>query len=183
MFNPLFSWQRNKVRKGRARFFNMILDSVSHPPRLIDDIMAQTAFFFPCSSEGMINDPEQGNLVFHIKPTFHENSYDYAYSIYQIGDLLKIGLLLGNGLDQAPLLDWNREISDLWWGLQPEKLDRSDITLYEWTFLVPELYNSWVLQERFILGIRHIHFRVLRIIHDYAKVTANRLEMAKKDYK
>jgi hypothetical protein len=161
--------QRDFAISTREEFFNMILMSIIRPPGEIDYLMGQGEFFFPHAPEGLINDAEMGNLVFRVKPEFYGKTFDYAFSIYLTGEKLKIGLLLSGGLDQAPLLDWNREISELWWGEPPEKLDRAEITLYEWMFQVPDLYKSWALQEQFILGLRHVHFRVLRIIHDYCK--------------
>lgn len=42
-----------------------------------------------------------------------------------------------------------------------------DSILYEWEFVVPDLLESYVKQEKFIIGIRHMHFRVLKLIFDY----------------
>jgi len=52
------------------------------------------------------------------------------------------------------------------WDNEPKQFIRGDKMFYEWEFNVPNFYDSYLTQERYILGIRHMHFRVMRIVHD-----------------
>lgn len=162
------TWSRRYVHFQRYAFFRRILRAVTEPPRRIDCIMGQSDFFCPADAGAAVIDVGMGSLVFPVHPTFNGTPYAFEYSIWQIGSMLKIGLLLSNGLEQAPLLDWHREVGDIWADRAPAKLDRAGVTVYEWTFEVPDLYSAWLAQERYVLGMRHCHFRILRIVRDFA---------------
>lgn len=130
--------------------------------------MGQDNYYAAADVSTAVISPAEGLLVFHVYATFHEIDCRHTYSLFQFGDVLKVGLLLGNGLEQAPLVDWHNEIGKLWSGEPFAQYDRDGTTLYEWTFRVPNLYRSWIDQESFVLGMRHCHQRVLRILNDYA---------------
>jgi hypothetical protein len=113
-------------------------------------------------------DAENGILIFSIPAAFHGEDCVHTYSLWQIGDEFKIGLLLTNGLDQAPVLDVHVEIDQLWHDVPHTLQNKGGATIYEWAFHVPTLYDSWTEQEKFVRGMKHCKQRVLRIIHDYA---------------
>jgi hypothetical protein len=175
---PLVELGKKRIHAHRAHFFDSIIWACRTPPGAIDDAMGQSEYFFPVVDEGLLNSPVMGTLMMYVKPSFHGQSFSYCYSIFQAGRTMKIGLLLSGGLEQAPLLDWHRELADLWQGTEPERFDRAGAVLYDWHIQVPGLFDDWLAQETYVLGMRHFHFRVLRIVHDYAKLVK---EMSEED--
>lgn len=169
----LVSWaQQRAVMARRAGFFRRILDSVSEAPSDIDQVMGQAKYFVRPLDSPRVFDARRGTLVFHVRPRFCDREFEFFYSIWQLGRMLKIGVILQGDLEQAPLIDWHHEMSDLWAEARLDRQSRTGATLYEWTFDVPDLYGCWLNQERYILGMRHCHFRMLRIVHDFAVLTA-----------
>lgn len=150
----------------RRDFFHGIIKAMSMPPGDIDRIMGQDNAFFPPSDQGMIIDARMGNLVVHCYPQFHGREFHFWYSLYQIGATFKIGILLDRELAAAPILEGQGEIERLWPPALPDVQNRDGSTMYQWEFNVPHLYDSWSERETFVLGMRHCHFRMLRILRD-----------------
>ena len=163
---PIY-WSRRRVIARRQNFFRCILDICASPPDAAAAIMGQSEYDTPALLDEAVLDAEKGVLIFCVPARFLNEDCRHTYSLWQIGDQLKIGLLLSNDLDQAPVLDLHREIGRLWHDVPYIVINKGDSTLYEWTFTVPRLYESWSEQERFVRGMSHCKQRVLRIIHDY----------------
>ncbi len=65
------------------------------------------------------------------------------------------------------MADKNDEISELWGEQNVPKIDISrGFIFYTWSFDSPDLYQNYLEREKFIFGIRHMHFRAMKIIHD-----------------
>jgi hypothetical protein len=168
-------WSRQVAISRRTYFFEALLNICRTGVDGASEQMGQVSFYVPADRETAIVMPADGVLIFHIDANFYGMNCKHTYSLWQFGRTLKVGLLLDNGLDQAPLVDFHNEIRELWNAKPYLQYDRDGITLYEWTFDVPQLYTSWLEQESFILGMRHCQLRVLRIIHDFAKMSQDEL--------
>lgn len=168
----LASWRKARVHAERRIFFRRIVERITIAPdpaaiKFGQHIQLQNSKIVEC-----LTDVEAGILYIVVESTFEGRTGQHSYSIFVTGDLFRIGLLLYGGLESAPLTDWQNEITEMWPGCSPDQHDRGALAMYEWTFLLPDLYQSFVTQERYILGIRHMHCRVLRIIQDFRKVQA-----------
>lgn len=93
-------------------------------------------------------------------------SHRMDYSIWVIGDFVRIGVLLDAQASLAPVLDERQEFTALWPGCTPELQDRAGRTLFQWSFHVPGLLDRWSARELFVDGIRHMHLRLGRIVRD-----------------
>lgn len=164
------SWKRQQVYHARQIFFDRILKRLTAPADISAIKFEQHKLLQSMAVVETLQDVSAGVLYFTIETNFSEQIGNYSYSLFITGDLFRIGLLLYGGLENAPLLDWHNEIQSLWPGSSPEQTIRQDLTLYEWTYLLPDLYSNYATQERYILGLRHMNSRVLRIIRDYRLV-------------
>jgi hypothetical protein len=159
---------RRRMIAQREYFFNAILEVCSSTADAASVVMGQDSYNTPADMESAIVDHVKGQLIFTIPAEYYGLKCYHTYSLWQIGNIFKVGLLLGNGLEQAPLLDWTGEMSNLWHGVPFHTIEKGESTLYEWVFDVPKLYDGWSEQEMYVLGMNHCRQRVLRIIHDYA---------------
>jgi hypothetical protein len=164
--------QRRLVYAGRRYFFEAIHRACASAPGRPDASLSQRELL-----EGMGRitgeiDAEMGTLLMHIEASYFGQRFEFAYSILQAGETLRIGVLLGESLQQAPLVDSHMELRELWPGAEPLPLPRGESVLYDWSFETPGLYRRWLVQERFVLGMRHFHVRILRIVRDFALVIA-----------
>jgi hypothetical protein len=159
---------RRRVVERRRYFYDAVLKACSGTLDQAAVMMGQDQYYVPADTKNAILSPEFGLLIFHIDAEFHGILCRHTYSLYQLGDVFKIGLLLPQQLEKAFLVDYHGELGKLWNRHKCEQSDRDGTTLYEWTFHVPSLYRSWIDQEGFVLGMRHCHQRVLRVFHDYA---------------
>lgn len=171
-------WTRNAFTQRRRFLFDTILEACSRHVHESGVVMKQDQYYVPVSRSDAIIDAPNGELIFHVKAEFFDMDCSHTYSIWQLGDILKVGLLLKDGLEQAFLVDWHNEIKELWNGASMKQFDRTGTTLYEWTFNVPQLYDHWKHQEAYVLGMRHCHQRILRILHDYAKMCHEGIDFA-----
>lgn len=149
--------QKDAVVKRRKAFFAEIVNILNVPPGRIDDVFMQKNAFVPPSAVE-VNDEVMGNLLIAID--FGDSRFHY--SVYQTGKLIRIGILmpgsLGDRINTAEL----------------EKIFHSKIRaevrgskmLFEWIFSEGALYSEWLAQEHYVLGIRHMHFRVMAMLHE-----------------
>lgn len=143
--------QKDFVIKRRKMFFNEIIEKLSIPPGGIDDVMNQDQLYIKPSV--VINDSEMGNLLIDVEFA----DMKMLYSIYQIGRSLRVGVLISDEVFQINL----KYSFDSIWREGFAILTRGSNTLMEWTFSEPDLLSSWITQEEYVLGIRHMHFRIL----------------------
>lgn len=166
---PIY-WSQKKLLTRRKYFFGEILELCSNAPDSASAIMGQKEYDFAADKENATIEVDKGILIFSVPAEFYGVKCHHTYSLWQIGDLFKVGLLLSDGLEAAPIMDLHREIGELWHGVPYKTIEKGTATLYEWTFKVPNLYESWAEQEQYVLGMKHCKQRILRIVHDYARL-------------
>lgn len=158
---------KKKLFNSRADFFNDIVDNITRLPQKIDKILNQDIYYINPISIDILNDPINGDLAIPFKGEFHNKQFEVMYTIWQIGENLRIGIALHDETLQDMFeLDAHNEVESIWNGNRPTVEASHGYLFYDWFFETPDLYNSYTHQERFIQGIRHMHFRVMKIIHD-----------------
>lgn len=157
-----------QLKEKRKEFFQEILEAMRRPPTRIDIVLQQDKFYKPVDEENTFFDPEAGDLAISIKGTFHEKEFNVYYSFWQLGDMLRIGVAIyDDELQGAFASDAHNEVFYIWGMKNDPRVDVAhNCVFYDWEFEVKDLYDSYRNQEKFILGARHMHFRVMRILHD-----------------
>lgn len=152
----------------RTEFFQAILDQLRREPARIDHILQQAQFYMPINEENTFFDAATGDFAIAIKGDFHGKSFDVFYSVWQLGDLLRIGVAIyDEELQGAFASDTHNEVFYIWGMENDPRVDVAHgCVFYDWEFNVKDLYDSYKNQEKFILGSRHMHFRVMRILND-----------------
>jgi hypothetical protein len=149
--------QKNFAIENRTMFFNEIEAKLSIPPGEIDAVMCQNQHYIT-PKKARISNPSMGNLLIDIDT----GQGVLMYSIYQIGKILRIGVLMSESLFQYGL---KHEYSGMW-GSEVTISPRGKLTMVEWAFDEPDLLGSWSTQEKYVLGIRHMHFRLLTALKE-----------------
>lgn len=143
------------------------------PPQPIDEALDQHQYYVPPAEALCIMDPALGDFLVVVDPSFFGQKWPLSYSMWQIGEQLKIAVVLAGPGEQAP--SWEpSEFNDLWGTGSPETLNRGDKTFYEWAFHVPGFHSNYALRERFSLGMRHMHFRALKVLQGMAEKSRTR---------
>lgn len=160
--------EKEILMKKRTEFFSEILKQLHKAPARIDKVLQQDQYYVAPDQENTFYDCENGDIAICISGTFHKKEFNVYYSIWQIGDILRIGVVIyDEELHGAFGSDTHNEVFHLWGPKHEPRIDVSHgCVFYDWEFEVPGLYDSYLNQEKFILGLRHMHFRVMRIIHD-----------------
>lgn len=154
----------------RSEFFKRIIAMLVRDPDKTDKVLNQDVFYVKPDLNSSILNSEKGELVINIPAIFYGKSFNVCYSIWQFSDSMKIGVFIDNKeLGDAFQKDTHREIKYLWGNLVEPRNDgsRGVVGFYEWEFHTPDLYTKgYLAQEKFILGVRHMHFRLMRILSD-----------------
>lgn len=151
----------------RTNFFQDIIDNISRSPQKIDKILNQDTYYTNPINSDILNDPVNGDLAIPFKGIFHDKKFEIMYTFWQIGLKFRIGIALHDETLQDMFeLDAHNEIEAIWDGNRPTVEASHGYLFYDWVFDTPDLYDTYLQQERFIQGIRHMHFRVMKIIHD-----------------
>lgn len=160
----------NKITlvEQRKQFFEEILAQIKKQPARIDEILQQTMYYVPPNDEKTFFDPEAGDFAICIEGKFFDKEFTIYYSLWQLGDMLRIGVKIEDEeLQGCFASDTHNEVFYIWGKKNDPRVDVAHGSVfYDWEFEVPTLYDSYRNQERFVLGTRHMHFRVMRIIHD-----------------
>jgi hypothetical protein len=167
--NNNFPLTKESLLKNRKEFFENILKEISKKPGKIDSLLKQEQYFFEIDDEDTFYDETTGDLIITTKGTFFNKPFTTLYSFWQIGDTLKIGVTILNAeLSLAITSDQHNEIYTVWGDkVVPEmELLQAGLRFFTWSFNCPDLYLDYKQQEKFILGARHMHFRIMRIISD-----------------
>lgn len=156
------------LKAHRMEFFKEILEAMRRNPNKIDMILQQDKFYKPVDETNTFFDAEAGDLAISIKGNFHEKEFNVYYSFWQLGDMLRIGVAIyDDELQGAFASDAHNEVFYIWGMKNDPRVDVAhNCVFYDWEFEVKDLYDSYKNQEKFILGARHMHFRVMRILHD-----------------
>lgn len=159
---------KETLKGHRTDFFKEILEAMRRPPSKIDMILQQDKFYNPVDEENTFFDSEAGDLAISIRGEFHEKIFNVYYSFWQLGDMLRVGVAIyDDELQGAFASDAHNEVFYIWGMKNDPRVDVAhNCVFYDWEFEVKDLYDSYRNQEKFILGARHMHFRVMRILHD-----------------
>lgn len=182
-FSKTLSLLRNGLKKRmlmhhRELFYSEILDRFYSPADTASIKFGQGPLLEGARVESKILENQSGILHMEIGTEYSGIKGQHAYSLHLAGDLFRISLLLYGGLEKAPLVDWKNEIQTIWPGCAPDQQDRDGLTMYHWTFILPDIYSNYATQERYILGMHHMHCRVLRIVRDYRMIQQMENEIA-----
>lgn len=152
------------ARRARYDFFQEIAKDLLDPPRPIDHTFGHAKYYH--KPEIAPFGPDDNSLLATVDPVFHGKQCRLFYSIWVTGDFIRIGAVMDNTSALAPLLEGQQEINRIWPDKVPETQDRDGSLMYQWSFEVPGLLERWTARHAFVDGIRHMHFRLLRILHD-----------------
>lgn len=152
----------------RQEFFDAILTHLNTPASRIDYLLNQDKYYTKIDPNGSFIKSDFGDMVIQIEGEFYEKKFSISYLFWQLGDTLKVGIVINDiNLQGSFAADGHNEVYYIW-GIKNEP--RVDVArgclFYDWEFEVPFLYDSYKNQERFIIGAKHMHLRVMRIIHD-----------------
>lgn len=152
----------------REEFFNEIIKHMNTPPSRVDKVLNQEKYYIKPNPDDVIINSEYGDMIIKITGKFYDKDFEIFYSLWQVSDSLKIGIALSDDeLQGAFTADTHNEVYYIWgWKSDPKVDIARGCVFYDWEFDVPTLYESYKVQERFILGVKHMHFRTMRIIHD-----------------
>lgn len=159
--------RRSMTLYRREMFFEEIMKRFTAPIDTAGRKFGQAELLEAARIKTKIIDNNVGLFMLEVETDFSGFKGTHSYAMTLAGDLLKINLQLYGGLEKAPLVDWQNEIQTIWPGCAPNQQDREDLTMYEWTFFLPDIYENFATQERYTLGLTHMHCRILRIIRDY----------------
>lgn len=159
---------KEELMAVRDMFFKSIFDQIKKPPNRIDFVLQQASFYICPNEEKSFYEPEAGDLAICIEGEFFEKKFIIYYSIWQLGDMLRVGVKIEDEeLQGAFASDTHNEVFYIWGMKNDPRVDVAHgAVFYDWEFEVADLYDSYKNQEKFILGTRHMHFRVMRMIHD-----------------
>lgn len=161
---------KEMAHQARADFFQETMAALRTPPQPIDEALDQRQYYFPPAEALCIQDTSLGDFLVVIDPVFFGQKWPLSYSMWQIGEQLKIAVILEGPGEHAPAWD-PLEFNDLW-GDQagpPVALNRGSKIFYEWTFQLPGFHSNYAMRERFSLGMRHMHFRALKVLQAMAE--------------
>lgn len=150
--------------RARYHFFRQLAANLSAPPRPIDDTFGNTQYYQPARVRPFAL--EDNSLLVDVNPVIHGKQCALFYSIWVAGDFIRIGAVMDNETALAPVLEGQQEINRIWPDKAPETQDRDGSLMYQWAFEVPGLLDRWTARDVFVDGVRHMHFRLLRILND-----------------
>lgn len=161
--------KKEDVIEVKSYFFNCIVEHLMLSPTEIDFAFNQDIYYVEPHQKSIFNSPSEGTLFINVFPEFFDKMAHYAYSIYLTGTKLKIGILFYDDAwlaTQAANGQEDNEIQNLFPEVGYSITNRDNSTLLEWSFdLDKEFYHSYEYQDRFVLNMRHLHFRILKMIY------------------
>ena len=156
-----FRLTKEEVLQTRAEFFQDVAKHLAAAPKAIDDKLEQLKFYFEPRAESMISDAEYGDFYIEINPFFSGKSWPLAYSMWQIGDELRVAIIFEGPSELAVACDPG-EFASLWSEAPSRTMTRGAKTFLEWRFEVPGFHLDYAAREKYALGMRHMHFRALK---------------------
>lgn len=151
----------------RISFFNDIIHILKRNLCELDTIFQQNTYLVPLNENNFFTDPINGELICKYKHQFFNQEFEMLYSVWQIGNMLKIGFLIRDETIYQAFAENHFESIDIWHGNGHLNIQERHGIFYDWTFQANELYQSYLNQETYIMGIRHMHINILRIIYQF----------------
>ncbi len=169
---------KEEVIEKRIEFFNDIIYSLQRKIGELDVYFQQDKYSIRPENKDFLVDPTNGELICNLSGSFFGTSFEVLYSVWQVGTLLKIGFLVKTEeVYEAFANDEQSEVLHVWH-------DKGNLTIkplhggifYDWEFNVNNIYDSYLIQENYSMGIRHMHLRVLKTIYDYLEKKLNQFK-------
>lgn len=170
---------KNEVLTKRKEFFDNIVAILSKEPVPIDRLLNQEKYYVSPNKNKTVLDEETGDLAIFINSDFFGKDFSICYTFWQYGETFKIGITIQTPeLAMAIPRDVKNEIYTLWHINTDNKTNPNfetvdNINFAKWEFNCKNLLSSYLIQENFIIGIRHMHFRIMRMIYDECKRLTN----------
>lgn len=158
---------KNELFELRDNFFNDILSQLENPASDMDLILNQSKYYVRPNMDKVVKNVSTGDLAIPINGSFFDKKFRLYYTLWQTGTRLKIGVAIyDDEMQDIFERDTHKEIDSIW----PDCIPLVDVAhgcvFYDWTFDAKNLYESYQNAEKYILGMRHMHFRIMRIVHD-----------------
>lgn len=166
--------RKEAVYHARHRFFTDIVVAIDMAPTAADTVLGLAPFHVRPLAVGQINDPQQGTLLIPFRSDFHGREQQFMYLVRQIGHEVQVCLVLQEETQMAPLLDGTLPIDMLWPGTANRARTLGEATHYEWSFCEPDLLHEFQAQEKYVLGMRLFHFKVVLMIYNGLAPTSER---------
>lgn len=160
---------KKELLDNRKQFFNDIITSLNRETGELDKHFEQDVYYIKPNKDCLIDVPN-GELIVEVNGKFFDIEFKFLYSVWQVGTKLKIGFLLKTTeLMEAFARDEQSEILHVW-GENKAPLIKAihGGVFYDWEFDATHLYDSYMSQENYSMGIRHMHLRALKTVYDYA---------------
>ncbi len=151
---------------AREFFFQSILKALMTEAQTIEVLIGSDSAYV--SPRLLSMDVEFGSLVIEVAPNFIGEGEEsrYYYSISVMGDMLRVGIFMPiSSLLAMPVSAEIRSRLQRTWRNETYCMqDHGNGVLYEWAFTEfnPE---NWSNSEKYILGLRYLHFCFLEQLH------------------
>lgn len=167
--------EKEELFAKRKRFFEDIIENLFIPPSEIDFALEQDKYYVEPDRSSLIMNERTGHLAIKVPGNFFDIDFFVLYSIWQVGSRLKIGVNLKESIILPAFAeDEHGEVFRIFGEENPPTVDALHGGIfYDWEFPARELYSSYMNQENIISGVRHLHFRTMRIIYDYLEKINN----------
>lgn len=154
---------KEDVRQARVEFFADVVEALCSQPKPIDEKLEQVKYYHSPVEGSLISDADFGDFYIEINPVFSGRMWPLAYSIWQTGQELRVAIIVHSVTEDARWAD-PEEFSDLWGGVEMRIMQRGAKQFLEWRFEVTDFHSNYAVREKFVLGMRHLHFRTLKAI-------------------
>lgn len=164
---------KEEIYIHRINFFNDIIHILKRDLGELDKIFKQEKYMVQLKDEDFFTDPVYGELMCKIKHQFFGENFELLYSIWQVGDILKIGFLVSDEKLYNAFASNQITNMDIWNGEGNLTINERQGIFYDWSFKTKDLYGSYLNQEKYIMGVRHMHISLLKIIYNYLEQKHN----------
>lgn len=167
--------QELELIKKRENFFNKIIeimfreDLASGEKMNIEDLFGINKYIKFPNREEIFCKPEYGELVIPLRSEYFGKKFEIIYSLWQIGDELKVGFLIKQDEIVDLLLNEREIFDDMYETSEYKFMLKYDGVFSEWYFKVKDLYENYEPQEYFIMRFRHMHINALRALYNNLK--------------
>lgn len=167
--------QELDLLKKRELFFQKIInimfreDITSGEKLNIEDLFGISKYIKFPNKEEVFCKPEYGELVIPLRSEYFDKKFEIIYSLWQIGEELKVGFLIKQDSILDVLLNEKEVFEDMYDKSEYKLSLKYDGVFAEWFFNVKGLYENYEPQEYFIMRFRHMHINLLRTLYKHLK--------------
>jgi hypothetical protein len=167
------SLRKQHIVDVRRELFASLLNEWSRPPQKIDEVMGQSEYFIEPDQGARsvtINDPERGLLVQSFSPPeVWGKKVQFSYSVLVAGSWVRFGVLIQGDAKLISSFASSNECTaslERVWDRPATFMTREGGLLMEWRFDDENLYDDYVVADRYIQVSRHLHFQFGLAIHE-----------------